>query len=394
MLGKEDFVLIQALARRGVYLCDIAHELGVHPKTVSRALKRGSPPSRRRRSRTSVVDPYKGRIDQLLNEGVWNAQVILREIQAAGYIGGITVLKDYIHPKRVLRSGRATVRFETEPGRQLQTDWGEITRPIAGVNTEIHFIVNTLSYSRRFHFWCTDSEDAEHTYEGLVRGFEYFGGVVREVLVDNQKVAVLEHRPGERPKFNQRFLDLAGHYGFAPRAARPNRARTKGKDERNVGYIKHNFFMRYREFESWEHLNQLAERWLREEADPRYHGTVKEVVAERFLREAPTLGALPAHRYDTAYRETRIVGWDPYVDVRDNRYSVPDHLAGQVVTTRVDLDGVLFVYDGESLVVSHRLQPAEKGWVTVPEHHSRLWREALGVEQRPLTVYEEVGAWS
>jgi len=60
------------------------------------------------------------------------------------------------------------------------------------------------------------------------------------------------------------------------------------------------------------------------------------------------------------------VGWDAYVDVCDNRYSVPDHLAGQVVTTRVDLDGVLFVYDGESLVVSHRLQPAEKGWSPCP----------------------------
>jgi transposase len=51
----------------------------------------------------------------------------------------------------------------------------------------------------------------------------------------------------------------------------------KGKDERNIGYIKHHFFVRYRAFESWAHLNQLAEQWLREEADPRVHGTVHEV---------------------------------------------------------------------------------------------------------------------
>jgi transposase len=43
----------------------------------------------------------------------------------------------------------------------------------------VHFIVNTLGYSRRFHFWCTDCEDAEHTYEGLIRSFEYFGGYMR-----------------------------------------------------------------------------------------------------------------------------------------------------------------------------------------------------------------------
>ncbi len=39
---------------------------------------------------------------------------------------------------------------------------------------------------------------------------------------------------------------------------------------------------RYREFESLAHLNQLAEQWLKEEADPRLHGTVKKLVAERF----------------------------------------------------------------------------------------------------------------
>jgi len=182
--------------------------------------------------------------------------VILREIQAAGYIGGITVLKDYIHPKRVLRSGRATVRSR-RAGAPAADGLGEITRPIAGVNTEIHFIVNTLSYSRRFHFWCTDSEDAEHTYEGLVRGFEYFGGWCARCWWITRRS--LSRAPARGTAEVQSALpDLAGHYGFAPRAARPNRARTKGKDERNVGYIKHNFFMRYREFESWEHLNQLA----------------------------------------------------------------------------------------------------------------------------------------
>ena len=36
MLRKEDFVVIQALVKRGVYVCDIARQLGVHPKTVNR----------------------------------------------------------------------------------------------------------------------------------------------------------------------------------------------------------------------------------------------------------------------------------------------------------------------------------------------------------------------
>jgi transposase len=250
MLGKEDFAVIQALRKRGVYLCDIATELGIHAKTVSRALKRGGPPSRKRKPRGSLLEPYRGTVDRLVGEGVWNAVVI----QAEGYPGGLTVLKDYLRPKRALRPSRRTVRFETPPGKQLQSDWGEIDTVIAGVQTHVDFIVNTLGYSRRFHFWCTDSQDAEHTYEGLIRSFEFFGGVAEDVLVDNQKTAVLSHGRGG-PRFQERFLDLAGHYGFTPRACRPYRARTKGKDERMVGYVKHHFFVRYRAFESWPHVS-------------------------------------------------------------------------------------------------------------------------------------------
>jgi transposase len=394
MLSKEDFAVIKALNVRGVYQKDIAEQLGVHPKTVSRALRRGAAPKPLRTRRGSKLDPYKPWVDRLLSEGVWNAVVILRELQAQGYPGSHTILRQYIAPKRALRAGRQTVRFETPPGQQLQSDWGEMVTYIGGCERKVDFIVNELAYSRRFHFWCTDSQDAEHTYEGIIRSFEYFGGVTQEVLLDNQKTAVLAHPHQGGARFQARFVDLAGHYGFTPRACRPYRARTKGKDERMVGYIKQHFFVRYRSFESWSHLNQLAEQWLKEEADQRVQGTVQEVVGERFAREAPVLQPLPAQRYDTAYRELRQVAWDGYIDVRGNRYSAPSELAGQLVTVRIGLDETLRIYAGDRLVATHTLQAAKQGWVTVADHHLQLWRETLRVEQRPLAVYEEVARWS
>lgn len=390
MLRKEDFAVIKALDQHGVYVKDIAQELGVHPKTVSRALKRGSAPQRKRRRAASKLAPYQAKIDEMLSNNVWNARVILREIQELGYTGGYTILRAYIQPKRGLRPGRATVRYETEPGKQLQSDWGEIMVEVGGRSQKVYFIVNELGYSRRFHFWGTESEDAEHTYEGLIRSFEYLGGVPEEVLVDNQKCAVLEHPSQGKPSFNERFVDLAGHYGFTPRACKPYRARTKGKDERMVGYIKDNFFVRYRVFESWAHLNQLAEKWLAEEADQRVQGTVKEVVAERFEREKPTLRALPKVRYDTSYYELRRVAWDSYISVRGNRYSVPAELVGQRVAVRIGLDGTLRIYQAETLVATHLLRSQQEGWSTIPAHHAKLWQDTLQVEQRSLTVYEEL----
>jgi hypothetical protein len=89
------------------------------------------------------------------------------------------------------------------------------------------------------------------------------------------------------------------------------------------------------------------------------------------------------------------VAWDGYVDVRGNRYSVPDDLRGATVAIRVSLDGLLTVYGaGDVKVAEHRLKPASEGWSTVPGHHEALWRETLRVERRDLSYYAEVARCS
>ena len=92
MLTQEDYWMIQELHQQGVYRGDIAERLGVHRKTVGRALERGGPPSsKRRRERYAKLKPYMETVDKLLKAGVFNAVVIYREIQALGYDGKIRV---------------------------------------------------------------------------------------------------------------------------------------------------------------------------------------------------------------------------------------------------------------------------------------------------------------
>lgn len=392
MLKQEDFLMIRHKAQQGAYLKDIAAELDVHPRTVRRALQRGGAPSRRRPgARHSKLDPFKSQVDTLLAQGVWNAQVIFTELRRRGYEGGYSILCDYIRPKRSLQPSKATVRFETRPGHQLQHDWGELTVEVDGQPTRVNIAVNVLGYSRQMHVYAAPAQDAEHTYESLVRAFEAFGGVPAEVLVDNQRAAVLKHENG-RVVFNPRFLDLAGHYGFQPRACRPYRARTKGKTERMVGYVKHHFFVNHRGFPSFADINRQLRQWLAESAHQRRHRTHGEIVYERFQRdEQPALTLLPRQRFDTAYLDYRQVAWDGYVEVRGNRYSVPDALCGQTVRIRLTLDDELQIIDAqEQVVAEHLLALPDAGWQRQADHHRRLWREALQVEQRGLAIYEEV----
>lgn len=394
MLKQEDFLMIRHKAQQGAYLKDIAAELGIHPRTVRRALQRGGAPSRRRPgARRSKLDPFKSQVDALLAQGVWNAQVIFTELRRSGYEGGYSILCDYIRPKRSLQPSKATVRFETRPGHQLQHDWGELMVELDGQPTRVNIAVNVLGYSRQMHVYAAPAQDAEHTYESLVRAFEAFSGAPAEVLVDNQKAAVLKRENG-RVVFNPRFLDLAGHYGFQPRACRPYRARTKGKTERMVGYLKDHFFAGHRSFQSFADLNHQLEQWLDEEANRRRHRTHGEIIRERFQRdEQPTLTELPRQRFDTAYLDHRLVAWDGYVEVRGNRYSVPDTLCGQSVRIRVTLQDELQVIDAqERIVAEHLLALPDAGWQRQTDHHRRLWREALQVEQRGLEIYEEVAS--
>uniref|UniRef100_UPI001F38BDC8 DDE-type integrase/transposase/recombinase n=1 Tax=Modicisalibacter coralii TaxID=2304602 RepID=UPI001F38BDC8 len=184
MLSREDFLMIRQLHQRGAHLVDIAHQIGCCERTVRRHLAREEAPSGRpARPRASKLDPYKPIIDQLLADNVWNAEVIFQLIREQGYSGGVTMVRLYIQPKRALRPSKRTVRFETQPGFQLQQDWGEIETVVAGQRCKVYFAVNTLGYSRRFHAWAASSQDAEHTYEALVQAFRHFGGVPRTVLV-------------------------------------------------------------------------------------------------------------------------------------------------------------------------------------------------------------------
>ena len=82
---------------------------------------------------------------------------------------------------------------------------------------------------------------------------------------------------------NEEFLRFAAHWGFRPRACRPYRAKTKGKVERPIRYVRENFVYG-REFLGDTHLDAERERWLAK-ANARVHATTKERPAERFERD-------------------------------------------------------------------------------------------------------------
>jgi transposase len=78
--------------------------------------------------------------------------------------------------------------------------------------------------------------------------------VPEEVLLDNARALVTRHDAATREvSFNDRLRAFADYWRFRPRACAPNRARTKGTEERGAGYVKRNATAGHA-FDSWEAL--------------------------------------------------------------------------------------------------------------------------------------------
>ena len=84
--------------------------------------------------------------------------------------------------------------------------------------------------------------------------------------------------------------------GFLPRLCRPYRAKTKGKVERFIRYLKGSFWvpfaasMKQAGLKPDKHAaNAAVARWLREVANARVHATTSEVPTERLTIEREKL---------------------------------------------------------------------------------------------------------
>ncbi|SOS30549.1 transposase (plasmid) [Pseudomonas syringae pv. avii] len=148
MLTQEQSVEIKVLARQGHGIKFIARELGISRNTVRKYLRkaRSLPSDKVRPARPCKIDPFKDYLHERIEAARphWiPATVLLREITALGYSGGVSRLKAYIRPfKR--KAEEPVVRFETLPGKQIQVDFTTIRRG----RQPLKAFVATLGFSR------------------------------------------------------------------------------------------------------------------------------------------------------------------------------------------------------------------------------------------------------
>lgn len=243
------------------------------------------------------LDPYQGYLRERVEAAKpdWiPATVLIREIQAQGYAGGISQLKAYLRELKPTPVAEPLVRFETDPGKQMQVDFVVIRRG----RERLSGFVATLGFSRQTFVYFVTDERIETVLACLRRTFEAFDGVPKHVLFDNMKTVVLErdaYGDGQH-RFHPQLLQLAKDCGFSIRLCRPYRAQTKGKVERFNRYLRNSFWVPLKARFAASGLTVDAEtanaevaRWLADVANTRVHGELKQRPVDRWQEERPHL---------------------------------------------------------------------------------------------------------
>jgi transposase len=357
MREPDEVAAMLKLHERGWGTRRIARELGVSRNTVKRYLAEGGWVAYRRPERAARLEGLGEWLKERFGRHRGNAEVIRQELKAEqGVEVSLRTVERAVEPwRRELQAeARATVRFETAPGEQMQIDFGEKRVWIGEEQVRVHLFVATLGYSRRNFTLAFDNQRQGSWLRGIEAAFAHFGGVPEHLLLDNARALVDAHDVATREvRYHQRFHAFCRYWGTRPRACAPYRARTKGKDENGVGYIKGNAIAG-RRFASWAALEAHLQAWTREVADVRVHGSTGERPIERFrAAEAAALKPLDGRPPFEQQRElTRQVHSDACIEVDTNRYSVPWKWIGHPVRVLVAA-GQVSIHHGEQTLAVH-----------------------------------------
>jgi transposase len=377
----EDWAEVHRLFHReGLAKAAIARRLGIGRNTVDRLLARSEPPRYVRAPAGSRLDPFADRIAAMLaDDPTVRATVIRERLQADGYRGGITILKDHLARVRPsFLSARAYQRTTYRPGEIGQVDWWHTGRQVPvgrGRTREAFGLVTTLPFSAAHAITFTLSRTVADLRPALVGCLERLGGVPEKLVFDND-AAVVASGSGSRARLHDEVAGLLGTLRTKPVVLRPARPTSKGGVERTIGYAETSF-LPLRRFEDLADLQDQHDAWAADVAFRRHIRRLGGRVGDRHAAERRFLAPLPHPLPDTDLHTEARVGVDAFVRVLDVDYSVPPAFVGRRVAVRVSPTTVRLSCEGAE-IAAHRRSFAPADVVLAPAHGRaiRLAREA------------------
>jgi transposase len=324
--------------------------------------------SRARPQTTSQVEPHADEVKKWARDNIQGTTIHQALIRKYGYTGSYSSVRRYLQSVSAANPTATTV-LDFEPGDMAQVDFGAgpiITDARSGESFKTWVFVMVLAWSRHQYAELVRDQKVETWLGCHRRAFEWFGGVVNRVTIDNPKCAITKACYHD-PEVQRSYADCAEGYGFLINALPPREPRKKGIVEAGVKYVKANFFP-LREFRSLADANQQLHEWVMGTAGNRVHGTTHEKPLTRFVEtEKHLLQPLPDAPPELASWHKVKVHGDCHVQHEKCRYSVPYRQVGRTLWLRAAETTVRIYRDQEMIAIHPRLLRAGQR-ATVAEH--------------------------
>ena len=362
----------------------IARELEISPTTVRKWLGVEHYGQRSYKKRLSILDPFKDRIDQLIQlNSKYSARQIHRLIQSEGFKGGRDTVTRYVATIRP-KNRKAFLTLIFDPGEAAQVDWGVAGYiDIEGKKRKVSYFVMVLCHSRMMFVKFCLTEAQEAWSECHREAFEYFGGIPEKVMVDNCKTAVISHKAGQTVIFNNAYVDLANHYDFKIVACNVRQPQEKGRVENGVGYVRKSF-INGRKLEPFELLNLEVRSWLDDVANIRIHGTTDQKPQDLLASE--NLKKLPIHPYDCTVKLTAKINKMYRIRYDTNTYSVPAEYVYEDAIVEVSCTAIR-IWAKDRMIAEHPRCFARHKDINNPQHDQALIKNRHRAEEQKMMAW-------
>ncbi len=316
MLQEIEVLEIKLMYKQGKKLKQIAKETGCSINTVRkyardnlRANYYSSRPSKESKL-NKYISYLKNRIKQA-EPGWIPATVLHNEIKLDGYTGSLSLLRNYLQKLKPKIPERILIRFETEPGEQMQVDFAYFKFG----DKKFYAFVTILGYSRMLYVEFVKDQTVDTVIKCHENAFNYYNGVPKYGLYDNMKSVIITRNAygNGNHKLQSCFYDFSKHYGIIPRFCKPYNPQTKGKIERMISYLRYSFYTPFIAGKvdiTLDILNNGVMDWLNSVANKRLHATTKTIPIESWNVEKSYLQPIPIN-YTTNYGITNKISTYP-----------------------------------------------------------------------------------
>lgn len=305
----------------------------------------------------STLEPWRDLVTRWHAAGIQCTTIHAALKRNHGYTGSYSSVYRFVCQLVSAREPEVPLRLAFQPADAMQVDFGAgplITDVYTGEVIKSWFFVATLAWSRHQYAEFVRDQTVATWLGCHRRAFEWFGGVVARVIIDNAKCAITKACIYD-PQVQRAYAECAEGYGFKVDACPPEDPAKKGIVESGVKYIKRSF-VPLRQFRDLTDANRQLHQWIMTEAGNRIHGTTREMPLKRFADvEKALLRSLPAVPPEVASWAKVKVHRDAHVQYEYNYYSVPFRLAGNALWLKATATMVTLYREHEAVAAHVRL---------------------------------------